>query len=198
MISANLPENISRTKKWEMVIGLSSLVLIGIGVFLIKAGEFESSVQITNQSGLDAETTGKEQIWVDVEGAVVHPGVYKLDVNSRIDNILERAGGLTDKADREWVDKNVNRAQIIPDGYKLYIPEYNVNTLKLSNYTKNTQVISINSSSQSDLEELPGIGPATAKKIIENRPFTQLEELTEKKIIGQKVWEDIKDQISLW
>lgn len=48
------------------------------------------------------------------------------------------------------------------------------------------------------MEELPGIGPVTAKKIIDGRPYGRIEELAEKKIVGQKVWEQIQESVSVW
>jgi competence protein ComEA len=124
--------------------------------------------------------------------------VYRLDLGSRIDKALQTAGGLTGEADRGWVEKNVNKAQMVVDGYKLYIPKKNQDGLNLQVAGLQSRATSINSGSQNDLESLPGIGPVTAQKIISGRPYTRLEELTERKIVGQKVWESIKDQISLW
>ena len=57
--------------------------------------------------------------------------------------------------------------------------------------------ISINSALQEDLEALPGIGPVTAKKIIDNRPYGSLEELVEKKAMGQALFKKLKDQLVL-
>lgn len=177
--------------------GVTSLIILGLGVFMLKAGEFESNVTITQMTATNSGALSN-QIWADIEGAVVRPGVYKMDDGARIDDLIRMAGGLSQTAERPWVDKNINRAQLIEDGYKLYIPSVNeANTRSNVNELQPT-VISINSSSQSELESLPGIGPVTAQKIIAGRPYGRLEELKEKKIVGAKVWEGIKDLVSLW
>ena len=58
-------------------------------------------------------------------------------------------------------------------------------------------MVSVNSASQSELESLPGIGPVTAGKIIDGRPYNQVEELLERKIVGKATFEKIKNLISL-
>ncbi|EKD47123.1 MAG: helix-hairpin-helix DNA-binding motif-containing protein, partial [uncultured bacterium] len=61
-----------------------------------------------------------------------------------------------------------------------------------------TKLININAASQSELETLWGIGPVTAQNIIEQRPYSSVEELLSKKIIKQNVYDKIKDQIAVW
>jgi len=60
-----------------------------------------------------------------------------------------------------------------------------------------TGLVSINSGTQAELEELPGIGPVTAGKIIDNRPYGSVQELLERKIVGKTTFEKIKDLITL-
>ena len=63
---------------------------------------------IKNEGRVMDESRGK--ILVDVGGAVEKPGVYELEVGARIKDVLVMAGGLSAKADREWVEKNLNQA----------------------------------------------------------------------------------------
>lgn len=196
MIDAILPESPEARQKSAIILGSVCLVVLGIGVFLLKAGDFESDVKITDRTATDsAGVIGVIQ--VDVEGAVEAPGVYKLGQGARVEDVLQAAGGLTDEADRVWVEKNVNRAQVVKDGYKLYVPGRQAsNNTSVSNASGG--VISINSGTQDQLEKLPGIGPVTAGKIISGRPYSGLEELTERKIISAKLWDSIKDLVVLW
>ncbi len=183
---------------------LLGLILIGFGVFLFKSGLFESQnqIEIINKN----EELKDENITVEIAGAVEKPGVYKLKVGDRIDDLLISAGGINASADREWVGKNINRAAKLADGQKLYIPSQSeVETAKKSEYNKIDQAIlgvsgsglvNINTASQKELESLNGIGPVYAQKIIEQRPYSSLEELVSKKIIPQKTYDKIKSNIS--
>lgn len=140
-------------------------------------------------------------IVVDIEGAVVKPGVYELPNNSRIQDLLITAGGLSAKADRNYVSKNINLAQKLTDGGKVYIPKINeqganTNLLPLSPNTQS--VVNLNTASVTDLDKLPGIGPVTAQKIISNRPYQNITELTSRKVVSSSVFEKIKDMITTY
>lgn len=196
MIDQILPEGLEPKKKAALVLAGVSVIVLGIGVFIIKAGEFESKVRISGQT-VNSAASSSGDVWVDVTGAVNSPGVYRLALGSRIKDAIEAAGGLSEDVDGIWVGKNLNRAQIITDGYKLYLPSINEANITHVN-SDNSSVISINYSTKKELESLPGIGPVTADKIINNRPYMRVEELIEKKIVGEKVWTSIKDMIQLW
>ena len=196
MIEKILPKEPDTRQRMGIILGAVSLVMLGIGVFILKAGEFESGVRISSQTATgEAGVTGL--IWVDVEGEVTNPGVYKLNRESRIDDAITAAGGLTAEADVTWVEKNVNRAQILTDGVKIYIPNKQT-SISFQDASDADVKIKINSATQKELEDLPGIGPVTAEKIINGRPFNRIEELTERKIISVRVWEDIKNMVELW
>ena len=182
-----LPKEPDTRQRMGIILGAVSLVMLGIGVFILKAGEFESGVRISSQTATgEAGVTGL--IWVDVEGEVTNPGVYKLNRRSRIDDAITAAGGLTAEADVTWVEKNVNRAQILTDGVKIYIPNKQT-SISFQDASDADVKIKINSATQKELEKaLPGIGPVTAEKIINGRPFNRIEELTERKIISVRVW----------
>jgi competence protein ComEA len=179
-------------KKWAMAIGLVGLIFIGIGVFVQKSGGLDKEVKVIVEQNNQVET-----IWVDVAGAIKNPGVYKLPKGARIISVIEASGGITSDADAEWINKNVNKAEVVSDGYKLYIPGKIAKADSTEEFGV-TGVISINSASITQLDELPGIGPATATKIISGRPYIKLEDLVDRKIIGVNVWTQIKDKVSLW
>jgi competence protein ComEA len=93
-------------------------------------------------------------------------------------------------------------AQRIGDGMKLYIPtkedildgvstSHNITTGQMGS------AVSINNASQQSIENLSGVGPATASKIIEGRPYMSLDELVTKKAVGAKLYEKIKSQLTL-
>ena len=161
---------------------------------------------LTDKTALDeivfepsAEQSSKEAktIFIDIEGAVVKPGLYKLPQDSRIQDALVAAGGLSGSADREYIAKNLNLAIKLTDGAKIYIPNVSEAVTGGTVLNSSSQV-NINTSSQSQLEDLPGIGPVTAQKIIAGRPYGGVDELLSKKIVGSKVFGQIKDKISVY
>jgi len=111
-------------------------------------------------------------ITVHISGAIINPGVYRLDQGSRIEDAVKKAGGLTETANIE----TVNLAKIIRDGEKINIPAICINCENTSVKTTETDLIpsndsplNINTATIEELEQLPGIGPTIAEDIIEYR-----------------------------
>jgi len=105
------------------------LLIIGVGIVLhsiIK--QPQSKVQIIHaEQQPDAQrlayaSPAITQITIDIAGAVNQPGVYQLSSESRIVDAVEIAGGLHTDADSDWVAQNLNQAQHVTDGIKIYIP----------------------------------------------------------------------------
>ena len=134
---------------------------------------------------------------VDIGGAVKRPGVYPLTAGQRVYELVDKAGGLTKEADLTFFDKNINRAQKLNDQVKIYIPFKKPEQLLQPVESYSSSLISINSSEISGLESLPGVGEVTAKKIIDNRPYSSIEELLSKKIVKNNTYEGIKLLITL-
>jgi competence protein ComEA len=182
-----------------IILGTVGIVLVVIGLFQFYLKKQDSPEVVFTQEKKDEQLS--EQIIVDVEGAVMKPGVYKLSGEARIVDALAACGGLSEEADRVWVEKNINLASRISDGLKIYIPRAGEDILSQSTSKSNeaggvSSVININTASQSDLESLPGVGEVTAGKIIEARPFAKIEDLIDKKIVGNATYEKIKDKIA--
>lgn len=199
--------------KVPLIIVLSGLSLLGAGILYMRAGvSSDTKIEIIDAS--PSATIANNDLKVEVSGEVKNPAVYSLPVNSRVDDAIAKAGGLTNDANLEWIEKNINKAAKLLDGQKIYIPSLDEQTdvLSASNSwqgsgqnisasganTSGNLMININSASQSQLEELWGIGPVTAQKIIEQRPYSEIGELLSKKIVKQNVYDAIKDQISVY
>lgn len=182
-----------RKNTLPIILGALGLLLVGIGLFQVFSNRNQPSSLIFEENK-DEE---KQEIVVDIEGAVVSPGVYKLSADSRYLDGLAAAGGMTEAADREWVEKNINLAKKATDGLKIYIPRVGEEVLAQSQATGQIgPVLNINTATLSDLESLPGIGPVTGQKIIDGRPYSQIGELLDRKILGQSTFDKIKDKIS--
>lgn len=148
-----------------------------------------------------------EKVMVDVKGQIKQPGVYQANTGERVIDVISRAGGLTDKADQGLV----NFAEHIKDEMIIYIPakgEEGVSTPINSGGTPASSIgsqkeakININKADETELQNLPGIGPAKAAAIIEYRntsgPFKTVEDLKNISGIGDKTFEKLKDLIAI-
>ena len=139
---------------------------------------------------------------VHITGAVPRPGVYALPEGSRVQDAIAAAGGFLAEAEKT----EINLAALLIDGEKLDIPYLEGGSLVLPTpgatvVAATTELIDINTASQSELETLPGIGPTTAQKIIEyrqqNGAFVSIEELINVSGIGPGLYERVKDLITV-
>lgn len=189
-----------------ITLALFGLMFLVYGLMVLLGG-FSSSKDIVFEAGGEATESAKvKEIIVDVSGAVLKPGVYRLPFDARVQDALVAAGGLSEAADRGWVAKNLNLALKLKDGTKIYIPSSGESTTRSASSgqasttgsTGGTGLININTASEGELDSLPGIGPITAQKIINARPFDSVEDLLNKKIVGSKVFEQIKEKITVY
>lgn len=194
-------KNIPRQYYFPLVMAILGLIFFGYGLmqyFDQKQPESAQSIVATVPTGSSVKTV--KSISVDVEGAVFHTGVFTLSENSRVQDALIKAGGLSEDADRDFVAKHINLASKLTDGAKIYIPRNGEEILDGAS-TINTvngvavTFLNINTTTAENLDSLPGVGPATAQKIIENRPYSDIQELLTKKVVSQRVFDQIKDKI---
>lgn len=180
---------------------LIGIILIGLGFFNLRQKEQTEKVEVLSATAKD--------IVVEISGEIIKPGVYKLPDDSRIDDLLIIGGGLTIDADRDYVEKNINRAEKLIDGKKYYIPAVGwqndeeiakkiagYQTISSVSGTQNGGLIGINTASLTELDTLPGIGQKYGTSIIEHRPYSNTEELVSKGAIPKSVFEKIKNNIS--
>lgn len=209
-------EEFLEKNKLTVSLFILGIILLGLGVLGFKIFSFTSNqpkVEILGETdvgsekmetGTGSEKLGGGKITVEVAGEVMKPGVYELIIGSRVNDLLTIAGGLSAEADREWVGKNVNLAQKLIDGAKIFIPKKGESRVMGSESGVGSgggevfQKININTASEAELDTLWGVGPATVKKIIGGRPYQKPEELLEKKIVKSNVWEEIKDKITVF
>lgn len=176
-----------------------------VGLVLILVGIFSSGLtrQRPRSSDFPKESLVSSQkvVSVDVSGSVQKPGVYELPDGARIEDAVLAAGGFSG-ANLEYISKHLNMAQKISDGTKVYIPSEGESGQVVQGGAlvgaNTTAKININTSSQGELESLPGIGPVTASKIISDRPYGVVEELLSKKIVSKSVFQKIKDSVVVY
>ncbi len=184
--------------------GLAVVLIIAIIImtFLgIKLSGKEKEIAFTNYSIIDTNEEKEEPnvevkgfIFVDIDGAVINPGVYEFIEGSRVIDAINKAGGLKEKA----LTQNLNKARKLIDGEKIYI--YQEDEIEMIESGDNGGLININTASVDSLISLPGIGEVYANRIIEYRNkkmFNSIEEIKNIQGIGDKTFEKIKDLITI-
>ncbi len=196
----------------ELVFILVSLIL-SLGSFLVfwKASTAQKTTEIKFSSPSSPDfpiaSAPARLMYVDISGAVEKPGLYEIKEGSRLQNLLEKANGLSKKADRIFFAQHFNLAKVVVDQEKIYIPS--VQEVEEAQYDNlpiertgamvegaTASLININAASEKELDMLPGVGPVTAQKMIEARPYGSLEDLLAKKIVSERVYGLIQDKIT--
>ena len=167
-------------------------------------------VHNTNQSEISVEASStepeKEELYIDISGAVHRPGVYKVENGTRLYEVIELAGGLRSDADTN----SINQAAFVEDGAKVIIPaaittdagsivDNPDDTASFQNYS-NTGLVNINTADKESLKSLSGIGDVIAERIIEYRSlnrFNTKEDIMQVKGVGNSIYEKIKDEITV-
>lgn len=196
-------------KQNSLFIGL----LIAISIFFIFMKEDNASLNLepisatpdpmeTEIKEVDDPEIANEDVLVDVKGEVNDPGVYKLTSDSRVNDVIELAGGFTEQA----IESSINLAQKVHDEMIIIIPnsEGDNDTSPSASSAPNqsqTDQIRINDASQEEIEALSGIGPSKAEAIFqyreENGLFQSVEDLLNVSGIGEKTLENIRDDIKI-
>lgn len=157
-----------------------------------KATEDQQEIQLNDK---------KTDIVVEIKGEIKLPNIYQLKQDSIINDLIEKAGGLTELADTS----KINRAEKLTDHQCIVIPNKNDAQSKQISSPQSTEtqskLININTAAESELDSLPGIGPARAKDIIKYREtnggFKSIEEIKNIKGIGTSSFEKLKDLITI-
>lgn len=160
-----------------------------------------------DSDGSSHKASAELEVYVDVDGAVVSPGVYRLKDGARVAQAIDAAGGLTAEADVT----GLNRASKITDGQKIYVPTVGeqqaaaaVDGAESGAATtpgagSSSGLVNINTASAAELQTLSGIGPSMAQSIIDERTkngaFASVDDLMRVSGIGEKKLAKIKDGI---
>ena len=185
-----------------------SLVLIIGGLFYFNQNKTEdySGVSFSNISNETnnkvekAENRHDEKIFVDVKGAVKHPGVFETTKDKRVKDLIEEAGGLLDDADTS----TLNLSQRVKDQMVIYVLKHGEKPKQISDggsSSSNTDVININTANKEQLMKISGVGKTKAEAIIAHREkngdFKKKEDITKVRGIGKSTFEKIKDKIEV-
>jgi competence protein ComEA len=178
--------------RW-LVIGLMAApLLIAIGVFVDRQLQGPQPLEINL-----AETPSSPEMQVYVAGAVNRPGVYFLKDGDRWIDAVEAAGGPTADANLEAV----NLALRLHDEDRVVVPRLGEQAALDSGQAPQNELININTAPAAALDDLPGIGEVRSQNIVDSRqrdgPFSRIDELVERELIPQSVFDDIREQITV-
>ena len=211
-----------QVKRWLMeykkVLSIIGGVLAVIVIILVGRGMMDSStkekVMVTNAVNTtrveETTTMMPQNCYVDIKGEVLRPGVYEFSCESRIQEVIKKAGGFTEEAD----ETKINLAQKISDQMQIIVPnlhskqeggvtEGNSEKGNSSNSTPSNSkqgTVNINTATLEELQTIKGIGKKKAEAILQYRKehgaFRTKEDLLQVKGIGKKALEAIESQVT--
>ena len=211
-----------QVKRWLMeykkVLSIIGGVLAVIVIILVGRGMMASSMKekvmvtnVVNTTRVEETTTMMPQnCYVDIKGEVLRPGVYEFSCESRMQEVIKKAGGFTEEAD----ETKINLAQKITDQMQIIVP--NLHSKQEGGVTEETSgkatssnttpsnskqgVININTATLEELQTIKGIGKKKAEAILQYRKehgaFRSKEDLLQVKGIGKKALEAIESQVT--
>lgn len=207
---------IEKIKEYKIIVICTGLGLLVGGFFLLKPTP-QTPVKETNlqaevaavskdsvsEKEVKEELVEQDLITVDVKGAVKAPGIYDLPVGSRVNDAVQKAGGLTEQAD----SKSLNLAQKVSDEALVYVPtkgEEAASQQTASGATSSTskeKKVNLNKASLEELKQVKGLGGKRAQDIIDHREangkFKSVDELKKVSGIGAKTIEKLKDYVTV-
>lgn len=212
-----MEELIEKIKEYKIIIICASLGLVLGGFFLLKpvaqapAKETKAQTEVTTipkdstdekeDKNQKEESVKQDLITVDVKGAVKAPGIYDLPVGSRINDAVQKAGGLTDNAD----SKSINLAQKISDETLVYVPTReeatSQETPSSASNSKGNKKVNLNKASLEELKQVKGLGAKRAQDIIDHRDsngkFKSVDDLKKISGFGAKTIEKLKEYVTV-
>ena len=211
---------VSRYKFYFFAVSIL-LILLLFYFYLLQRNAKETIVTSTEVKNVN---NVQDYIYVDIEGAVVKPGFYKIKQGTRVGEALIISGGLSDLSDIYRFNKTVNQAKILADGDKLYVPyewEFYESTASIKlpiedyvmtekkvlaegstslNETSSLNIpsdlrINVNTGSKDALLSLSGIGEVYANKIINGRPYNDYQDMVKKSGVPSSILNKIQADI---
>jgi competence protein ComEA len=171
------------------VVAVASLVLVAVNRPEPPTGEFSVSADET------VNEVSQQFLYVHVVGEVQSPGMYQLPIGARLVDAVFAAGGLTEEAD----NASVNLARELTDGEQIIV--FSTSQEGEAAGTTASGLVSLNRAGDKELEELPGIGPALAGRIVAwreaNGGFKSVQDLLKVSGIGENLLAGVIDLVTL-
>lgn len=200
----------SRSDRITLAAVGSALVLAVAAVWLVfapvadDAPELATALTAATPAGSVPASAQAERagIVVDVQGAVLEPGVRELPADSRIADAIAAAGGYASDVDLDATAAAINLAKTLADGEQIHVPRLGDSVSVVDDPAAASDgassgggMVDLNTATPEELEALPGIGPVTVQKIVaarQEQPFASLEDAVERGVINRGQLEDIQ------
>ncbi len=199
---------------------LSPLLLMIAGAAVLAAGSIAAIVLVESRPAGQVEMVerpgggspsgagdSQAMVVVEVAGAVARPGVYSLPSGSRVADAIGAAGGYSTDVDPRAAEAKLNLAARLLDAQLIVVPRRGdaaagptTSSDGPGSSSAATGPINLNTASAAVLDTLPGIGPATAAKIIsarEEKPFESVDDLVTRKIVAASTLAKFRDQVTV-
>jgi competence protein ComEA len=211
------PRSVSIPRSAVLSGGLAVVLAIGAFALAFGSGSAGSGVGVegglplssdpsagASQAAPPGASNGKTLV-VEIVGAVGRPGVFHLPPGARIGDLVTAAGGYGPRVDAERAGHDLNLAALLHDGDQIRVPSRDDTGRSTSGSSgpptaAGNGPFDLNQATAAQLDGLPGIGPVTAAKIIASRdeqPFTAVQDLRTRKLVGEKTFGQLKDLVTV-
>jgi len=210
---------------WTAVAGIALAAALAVAAFAIAATGPGGTVAVdtaavpgagaSGEHSLPASSDGgagggRGEIVVDIQGAVVRPGVLHLAGGSRVGDAIAAAGGYGPRVDAVRAGRELNLAATLKDGDRVVVPSRDDppgaalgdggSDGATGGGGGDGSLVDLNTATVAELDTLPGVGPVTAQKIIDARaeqPFVKVDDLRDRKIVGPSTFEKLRDLVTV-
>lgn len=197
---------------------VGAAIACAVAAFMLAAGDGGGVTRVDGGASIAVGDPGASpsvvpvvgsELVVEIVGAVRAPGVYRLPVGARVADLVEAAGGYGPRVDTRRAEQELNLAAPLRDGEHLRVPSRDDPLAAAlpsggggspDGGSATGGLVDLNRATQAELEALPGVGPATAEKIIaarEEAPFVTVDDLRSRGVLGEKTFEKLRDLVTV-
>ncbi len=195
-LKSKLMDGLKRMPYWQIALLSALIVTLAIAAFLLLRQPSRAATIVEAPAQAETESEPSD-IVVYVAGAVMRPGVYSMQESARVADALELAGGAALDAELS----GLNLAAKLRDGEKVAVPRVGELPQTSGDAPGTEKLVNLNTAPASDLDQIPGIGPVLAERIIDYREshggFRKVEELNQVEGIGPKKYADLQDKVTI-
>ncbi|MGZ6314570.1 MAG: helix-hairpin-helix domain-containing protein [Candidatus Limnocylindrales bacterium] len=200
--AARVPTGRSGSRAFLVTIGVAAVLAIA-SVTAVAFVELRPSGRVELVSGAEASLSpgpSAQMLVVQVAGAVVRPGVFSLPQGSRVADAIRAAGGYSPDVDPRQAESKLNLAAKLQDAELVAVPRLGEGSGTAPPTGATSGLLNLNTATAEQLDALPGIGPATAAKILASRSersFASVDDLVSRKLVTASTLAKFRDKVTV-